>query len=155
MKSGFVHTAQPALSDSFSADQIPGNRLKIKRDVTVYLNHPGSNEKEIWKAGFLSPPVYSWVQRDGNVYWMIGELSPRRYVKHEKNDFELIPDSGGAQFIKKDREGSLFDLGFKNFEQNLKDSLKVMLPVAAVGLGIYALIPLTPMIMKKMMSKDK
>lgn len=158
MKSHFV-TISPqnfALSDSFTADQVIGNRLKLKKDVVVRLGNPASSETETWKAGFLSPPVYSWVQRNDGLYWVVGELKPIRYVKHSKADFELIPDSGGAKYLEPGNNSGWFTNPFENFEKNIKDTLKVLVPVAVIGVGIYALGPVASLFIKsKITEKTK
>ncbi|WP_409029439.1 hypothetical protein [Gracilimonas sediminicola] len=155
MSSRFV-TISPqnlALADSFTADQVIGNRLKLKKDVVVRLGNPTSPDTEVWKAGFLSPPVYSWVQKTDGLYWVVGELKPIRYVKHSKSDFELIPDSGGAEFMAVNGDNGWFTNPFENFEKNIKDTLKILVPVAVVGVGIYALGPVASFFIKSKIAK--
>ena len=96
MKSGFVsfHNST-SLADSFTADQIVGNRFKVLKDVTAFVSYPGNSETEQWSQGTYTPVVNSWVTREDGVYWMFGEMTPYRYVKHDKEAFKIVPVTGG------------------------------------------------------------
>lgn len=151
MSSNFV-TISPKkmlLADSFTADQVVGNRLKIRKDVTVHLRHPHSGDTETWKSGFLSPPVYSWVQHSDGLYWVIGELKPIRYVKHQKGSMKLIPDHGGAQYLQKNNSDNFLTNPFKDLSKNLKDTIKLITPFIVLGAGIYFGAPIASLLFKR------
>jgi|AntDeeMinimDraft_6_1070357.scaffolds.fasta_scaffold12514_3 hypothetical protein len=146
--SGAVHNAIEKQKEinKITADEVPGNRLKVEKDVRVYLGYVGSNQTEIWKKGFLSPPVYSWVMKDDRLYWMIGELAPFRYVKHDKDTFDIVADYGGGKYLNEDEDtGSFIDLSGPGLGK-LDAILKKGLIVAGVGAGMYFLVPFAPAI---------
>lgn len=129
------------LADSLTADQIVGNRLELEKDVTVFVGHPGSINTEVWKAGFVTPQVYSWVEKSDGLYWVIGELQPIRYVKHDPKALEVVPDSGGAQYLKKAKESFLNTFGIDFSEFNIGNNQ--LLTAGLIIAGATVAIPLT------------
>lgn len=131
---------------TYSANDIPGNRLELAKKMTVFEGEPNSNRTTTWEAGFVTPPVYSYVQRNGDVFWQIGEIPPIRFIKHDPNNLDVVPDSGGAKFINPPPSSTATELsvGFDalgNFlsVKNLKNVAKIGLAVVAlvIGLNIY------------------
>jgi hypothetical protein len=146
MNSGFTDNIgyKPGLADTYTADQVPGNRLRLKKDMTVYVGHVGSPQTEQWKSGFLTPPVYSWIVRNGSLYWMIGEIQPIRYVKHQSDGFELVADYGGGDHLDLDDDWSNpLDFILEDFT----DKITAILTVGAVGMGVYLVAPYVPVIL--------
>jgi hypothetical protein len=85
-------------SKTLTADKVIGQYLKPKRSLPVYepslQNIIGSVN-----PGQIYGPVYSWLERDGQVYWMFdisipGQTPGAWYIKHEKDAFELVNEGG-------------------------------------------------------------
>jgi hypothetical protein len=135
-----------------SADQVVGNRLKMKKPTTVYLDYAGSPNTKVWPKGYLSPKIYSWIMHNGDLYWMMGEDRPE-YVKHATGQFKLIHDYGAPSTNPSHSQGSLFDL-FGSADNGifgqLDSILSKVLIIGGIGAGIYFLGPFLPAIRKEM-----
>ena len=83
-----------------NANEVIGRRLKLKRSVIGYIGYVGSQNRIAWDAGFITPPVYSWVEDNGNLYWMFwSEIQgdPTYYFLQAPGNYELLaPDYSGA-----------------------------------------------------------
>jgi hypothetical protein len=98
---------------SYTYSQVIGNRLKMLKPAKAYVDFIGSPDKVNWPKGYVTAPVYSYIEKNGNLYWQIGSgigATPR-YIKHKQGLFKLIPDSGGAKYLENDsQDGSWFSL---------------------------------------------
>lgn len=157
MNSGFISFENvSSLGDSFTADQIVGNRFKILKDVTAFVSYPGNSETEQWSQGTYTPVVNSWVTREDGVYWQFGEMTPYRYVKHDKEAFKIVPVTGGAQYLVKEEEkknpldvNDLLSFDMNQIIKDMKATLKIAVPVVVVaGIALYSF----PLIAKKLVS---
>lgn len=148
--SGYVDQIQPGLADTYTADQVPGNRLRLKKDMTVFVGHVGSSQTEHWHKGFLTPPVYSWIVRNGDLYWMIGEIQPIRYVKHRNDAFELVADYGGGDHLNLDNE---FNNPLDFILDDFNEKMKGILTVGGLALGVYFVLPYVPVIIDQFFDK--
>lgn len=125
---------------ALTADKVIGNRIKVHKNVMLEIGHPGSGNFELLNAGRLTPPIYSYVERNGTVYWVFGELGISYYLPHDSS-FEIIADSGGAQYLQPPKASAL-DV-FNNFGKTLIDTQtalkKVAIGTAIIGGGMLLL----------------
>lgn len=124
---------------TLTADQIPGNRFKLEQPVTVHIGSPGSVVTDVWETGFVTPQVYSWVERNGEVWWQIGELPPIRYIRHDPDALEVVADSGGAQFLESPEPQGTFSLDNVSgiFDAFTLDNFAGVLKVALYAIAFF------------------
>lgn len=130
---------------TLTADKVIGNRLRVQEDSTLYLGRPNSGTTEILKAGRLTPPVFSWVEKADGVWWVFNEIGTPMYLKHQSS-LDVVPDSGGAQYLPEDLNGGRqFDFGAVGAAvdllsaKNVGRAIKVLLVlfVGFIGIQIY------------------
>lgn len=130
---------------TLTADKVIGNRLRVQEDSTLYLGRPNSGTTEILKAGRLTPPVFSWVEKSDGVWWVFNEIGTPMYLKHQSN-LDVVPDSGGAQYLPEDLNGGRqFDFGAVGAAvdllsaKNVGRAIKVLLVlfVGFIGIQLY------------------
>lgn len=81
-----------------------GNRFKVRQDVTAHIGSPNSGQTQIWNAGKLSPPIYSYVVLDGVVWYEFGSVPPIRWIRHDPDALKPVADFGGGQFLDDSNE---------------------------------------------------
>lgn len=83
---------------TITADKVVGQYIKPKISMPVY-DSALQNIIGSVNPGQIYGPVYSWLERDGNVYWMFdisipGQTPGAWFLKHEKGAYELVNEGG-------------------------------------------------------------
>lgn len=81
------------------ASDLVGNSFRLKKDVTAYEGRPNSSRKSTWKSGTQTPLVYSWVERDGGLWWQFGRQDPIRFIKHDPAALDPVAERGAADYL--------------------------------------------------------
>jgi len=135
---------------SVSTEDIAGNRLKIIEPIEVRIGSWNSSETETWgpgtSRGTVTPPIYAvWTPKKNGtdaVYYQINEFPPFYFIKHNQSALDLLPDSGGAQYLDPQNQSSDESVLFSGFGSAL-DALngKNIVRVIKIGaLGVAAFI---------------
>ena len=90
----------------FSADQIINKTLIAKKNVDL-TRSPGGAVIYTVTPGENVGVVYSYIQRDGIVYWLFYDANQRTYfAKHETNAFDVkaLKDQGAKDVVTETKE---------------------------------------------------
>lgn len=82
-----------------------GNSFRLKKNVTVHIGSPNSDRKTTWKSGTQTPLIYSWVEKNGDVWWQFGRQDPARFIKHDPAALDPIAERGAAEYLSSDLGG--------------------------------------------------
>jgi len=124
---------------TYSADQVIDKFLYVKKGKTVKVYSSTMAEIKVLLGGELVGQVYSWIMRNGSLYW---ELYNRTYVKHETGTFTEIASQGALTVEEEAKQ----DAGIETtFFEKMKGYINILL-----GMGfIIAVLTILPKYLKK------
>lgn len=90
-----------------SADKFVGKTLYAKKNVVKYRYpgdtktfFPGEKKLYVYKPGELIGVIWSWLQKNGKLYWMFYDsLNKAYYVEHNDANFQLTKEIRDVQDI--------------------------------------------------------
>lgn len=112
-----------------TATDVIDKRIKIQSPRKVYIDYPGGDFIQMEK-GWVSPNVYSWVVKNGEIYWSFYGVQPT-YMKHNSGD--LLESGWGDGYTSLEGitdQGSNLDFGI---DMPTAQLLKIP-PVVKIGL---------------------
>lgn len=82
------------------ASEVIGKYVEPKKEI-VYYDRPEGNVLGQLQKGVIYGPVYSYVEKNGQIYWMFDYTLPGKtpgawYIKHETGTMLLRGDSSGT-----------------------------------------------------------
>ena len=106
------------MSEKISVYNVLDKSLKTKKPVTITKGLRTDAEKVDIATGTILPPVDSFLDVDGTIYWVFynpfTQADPISwYLKHEPGAFEILPPAPGNLVYEKGRfvePGRSFDL---------------------------------------------
>ena len=81
-----------------SVNDVIGRSLKVKLPVEIFMFNSANQttESAILQPGRVTPPVDSYLEKDGKLFWVFQSpfplINPHSvYLEHYKNAFDLLP----------------------------------------------------------------
>lgn len=129
---------------SLTADQVIGDRIKLKQSALLHVGYPGSPRTFTWKKGLTTPPIQSWIERPDGTYFVF-DLDPTPpntmptpvYMKHEgKEQGSRVLGKFNQSKIEQELEDSrsFLDQLFPGFDEQFTPLARI-LKVAVIVLA--------------------
>jgi len=99
---------------SGSADKFVGGQLIAKYPVTVYSS-PNGNVIKTVKPGDVVGFIYSWVERDGKIFW---QLQDNSFVEHKSGVFDTDALAQSLIALEREREAKIKAAAEERIENN-------------------------------------
>lgn len=117
-----------------SADKFIGKTFYAKKNRTKFrypgdykTTFPGQSKLYVFKPGELIGVVYSWLQKDGSLYWMFYDSNNKAYyVQHDDTAIELTKQIQNVIKVAESKEKAETEAAIQQNEQALIEAKGVI-----------------------------